>query len=102
LIPSKSVQWLSCYVQKNANDACDTGRPVVSHIDNLSIWLFSVGNVALYMSHEIWSKYVWIQLVTTRTDKRGDSGGPVVSQLKSINKHVCILKVMDMFHMEFG
>jgi hypothetical protein len=76
-------------MQKNyANDARDTGRPVVSHIDNLSIWLFSVGDVD--MSQEIWSKYVqefncYIQ--TTQTDNRGDSSRPVVSQLKNKSKY---------------
>jgi hypothetical protein len=33
-----------------------TGGPVVSHIDNLSMWLFSVGDG--HASHEIWVKFV--------------------------------------------
>jgi hypothetical protein len=39
------------YVQENANDACDRGGPVVSHM-----WLFSVGYG--HTSHEIWWKSV--------------------------------------------
>jgi hypothetical protein len=55
LIMLKSVLRYSCCAQKNANNPRNTGGPIVSHIDNLSILLFTVGNV--HMSHEIWSKY---------------------------------------------
>jgi hypothetical protein len=43
----------SIIMQKNANDARDTGGPVVSHID---MWLFFVGGG--HASHENWLKSV--------------------------------------------
>jgi hypothetical protein len=42
-------------LKRTQNDTSDTGGPVVSHINNLSMGLFSIGG---HTSHEIWLKNV--------------------------------------------
>jgi hypothetical protein len=58
----KFSQRFSRYAQKNLNNTCDIGGPVVSHIDNLSMWLFSVGEGHMKFSRnlftEVFSRYV--------------------------------------------
>jgi hypothetical protein len=65
----------------------DTSGPVVSHIENLSIWWFSVGDE--HTSYKIWSKSVLglsRNVQTMRTDNARDYGRPVPKF-----NHVCTL-----------
>jgi hypothetical protein len=92
---------LAFKLQKNANETCDTCGPVVSHINNLSMWLFFylfiffffVGD-GQYTLHDIWLKSVQgfsRDVQTMWTDNAYDSIGSVVGQDKKNLKHFYIL-----------
>jgi hypothetical protein len=64
-----------------------TGGPVVSHIKDLSMLLFSVDDG--HVSNEIWLKSIqWFSsyVETTKTDNARDTGGLVVDQITQKSK----------------
>jgi hypothetical protein len=77
----KSIQGFSRYAQTCVDRLHDSGGPVVSQLENLCMWVYSIGD--RYASHEIWSNSIGLfsrylqkthgELMDARTHGRTDA-----------------------------